>query len=261
MADMATHGRDDGMGAGRRIRVATFNIKHCATAAGYLGRPWLLAEICAAIPADVVALQEVDRYVWRSWFADLLTEARGTGYSSATFGKAMGANLFSLINPGGAYGVALLVKGEILSDQTRLLVGDYVRMPFGRRRNVAPEPRVAQFNRVRLANGLTISVANTHIGGPRRREFLQAIAAQLNDMPRPHVLLGDDNADRDQVDGWLSQVSPLQLAPRPVGLADAYRQSDHIAVSGLEVSSVSAHWTAISDHPVVLAELSENAEP
>jgi len=257
MADVATHARGEAVGAGRRIRVATFNIKHSAPASGYLGRPWLLAEICAATHAEVVALQEVDRYVWRSWFVDLLTKAQGTAYPGADFGKAMGADLVSLINLGGEYGVALLVKGEIVSHQTMPLVGDHVRLPFGRRRNLAPEPRVALFNRVRLANGLTLSTANAHIGGPRRREFLQAIAAQLMHMPGPHVLLGDDNAGHDQVLGWLSEASPLQLAPRPVDLADAYRQSDHIAVNGFEVISVSAHWTAISDHPVVRAELRE----
>lgn len=247
------------MSADRRIRVATFNIKHGATASGYLGRPWRLAGLCASIPADIVALQEVDRHVWRSWFADLLTRAQGTAYANADFGKAMGADLVSLINPGGEYGVALLVKGEILSRHTLPLVGDHVRLPFGRRRNVAPEPRVALFNRVRLANGLTLSTANTHIGGPKRREFLRAVAGHLIDLPLPHLLLGDHNADHGQVQRWLSGVSSFQLVPRPVELAETYRQSDHIAVNGFEVLSVSARWTSISDHPVVLAELREQA--
>jgi endonuclease/exonuclease/phosphatase family metal-dependent hydrolase len=243
--------------AGRTLRVATFNIKHSATASGYLGRPWRLAELCAATRADVVALQEVDRHVWRSWFADLLTLAQGSAYPSASFGKAMGANLVSLINPGGQYGVALLVKGEIRSHETMALVGDHVRLPFGRRRNVAPEPRVALFNQVRLANGLTLSTATTHVGGPKRREFLQAIAGRLINRPGPHLLLGDANAEHGQVRRWLSEVSPLQLAPRPVDLADDYRQSDHIAVNGFEVASASTQWTTLSDHPVLLAELRE----
>jgi len=242
---------------GRGLRVATFNVKHSATASGYLGRPWRLAGVCAAIPADIVALQEVDRHVWRSRFTDLVARAQGTAYPAAVFGKAMGANLVSLINPGGSYGVALLVKGEILSHRTMPLVGDHVRLPFGRRRNVAPETRVALFNRVRLANGLAVSTANTHIGGPKRPEFLQAIAVELLDMPGPHVLLGDDNASHDQVRSWLSEVSAFQLAPRPAELADDYRQSDHIGTTGFVVASVSAYWTAVSDHPVVLAELRE----
>jgi endonuclease/exonuclease/phosphatase family metal-dependent hydrolase len=243
--------------AGRRLRVATFNVKHSATASGYLGRPWRLTKVCAAIDADVVALQEVDRHVWRSWFVDLLIKAQGTAYPSAVFGKAMGANLVSLINPGGTYGVALLVRGEILSQETMPLVGDHVRLPFGQRRNVAAEPRVAMFNRVRLANGLTLSTANTHVGGPKRRVFLQAVVGRLTDMPGPHLLLADANAERDQVRGWLSQGSSLQPAPRPVGLRHGYRQSDHIAVAGFEVVSASAHWTTISDHPVVVADLRE----
>jgi endonuclease/exonuclease/phosphatase family metal-dependent hydrolase len=238
-----------------RLRVATFNIKHSATASGYLGRPWRLAGICAGIDADVVALQEVDRRVWRSWFADLLREAQGTGFPSAAFGKAMGANLVSLINPGGAYGVALLVRGEILSQETMLLVGDHVRLRFGRRRNLAPEPRVAMFNQVRLGNGLTLSTATTHFGGPRRRELLQAVVARLSELPGPRVLLGDVNSGHEQVRRWLADTSTLELAPRPAELRRDYRQSDHIAVAGCQVRSVSAHWTSISDHPVVLADL------
>ena len=239
----------------RRIRVATFNIKHSATSSGYLGRPWRLAGVCAAIDADVVALQEVDRRVWRSWFADLLTEAQGTTFPGAVFAKAMGANLVSLINPGGAYGLALLVRGEIVGHETMPLVGDHVRLRFGRRRNLAPEPRVAMFNRVRLANGLTLSTANAHFGGPRRQTFLQAVVDRLADLPGPRVLMGDVNAGHDQVRRWLSESSALELAPRPTALSRGYRQSDHIAVAGCEVTSVSAHWTSISDHPVVLADL------
>jgi endonuclease/exonuclease/phosphatase family metal-dependent hydrolase len=202
-------------------------------------------------------LQEVDRHVWRSWFADLLGRAQGTTYDAAAFGRAMGANLVSLINPGGQYGIALLVKGEILSHATVPLTGDHVRLPFGRRRNVAPEPRVAMFNEVRLRNGVTLSAANTHVGGPRRPDFMRTVAGHLDGLPGPRVLLGDTNARRGQVVGWLSEVSSLQVAPAPAGLAADYRQSDHVAVDGLEVRSVAAHWTAISDHPVVVADLAE----
>jgi endonuclease/exonuclease/phosphatase family metal-dependent hydrolase len=242
------------------LRVATFNIKHAATAGGYLGRPRLLGQVCAEIDADILALQEVDRFVWRSWFADLSSRAQGTTYGGGVFAKAMGANVVSLINPGGQYGIALLVKGEILSHETVPLTGDHVRLPFGKRRNVAPEPRIAMFNGVRLENGLTVSTGNTHIGGPKRADFLRTVATRLTQLPGPHVLLGDDNATHGEVHTWLSEVSSLQLAPRPPELANGYRQSDHIAVDGLEVTSVSAYWTRISDHPVVLAELREPSQ-
>ena len=60
------------------LRVATFNLKHGATAAGYIGNPALVAAACAELDADILALQEVDRHIWRSRFSDLYQRAAGT---------------------------------------------------------------------------------------------------------------------------------------------------------------------------------------
>ena len=87
------------------------------------------------------------------------------------------------------------------------------------------------FNRVRLANGLTLSTANTHFGGPRRGRPGHAVVDRLADLPGPQVLMGDVNAGHDQVRRWLSERSVLELAPRPTALSRGYRQSDHIAVA------------------------------
>ena len=239
------------------LRVATFNIKHAATRSGYIGRPGLLAEACAEIDADILALQEVDRHVWRSGFTDLVLKAAGVTYTDATFGKAMGANPVSLINPGGAYGLALLVKGRIKSQDVIPLKGDYVRFAFGKRRNIAPEPRIATFSEVETESGITARVVNTHIGGPRREEFVGAILDRLMQYPEPHILLGDYNTGRQDMHRWLGATAlPLEFASRPLNLSMNSRQSDHIAVNGFTIDTVTTQRFALSDHPAIIAELS-----
>lgn len=243
------------MSEAQTLRVATFNIKHAATRSGYIGKPELLAEACAGIDADILALQEVDRYVWRSGFADLVIKAAGVTYPAASFGKAMGANLVSLINPGGQYGIALLVKGQVKHEDILPLKGDYVRLSFGKRRPIAPEPRIATFNQVET-HGITARVANTHIGGPRREEFVSAIVDELEQYSEPKIMLGDYNTSYKDMKRWLGATAlPLEIAPRPPELPTRYRQSDHIAVNGFSIEAVSAQWTAISDHPAIIAEL------
>jgi len=187
-------------------------------------------------------------------------EAAGVTYSDASFGKAMGANLVSLINPGGQYGIALLVKGRVKSQEVLPLKGDYVRFAFGKRRNIAPEPRIATFSEVETESGITARVVNTHIGGPCREEFVGTILSELAQYPEPHILLGDYNTGRRDMRQWLGATAlPLQFAPRPLELSVKSRQSDHIAVNGFTIDSVTARRFDISDHPAIIAELSVTA--
>lgn len=237
-----------------RLRVATFNLKHGASRKGYLGRPERVAAACAALDVDILALQEVDRFVWRSLFADLFTAAAGDTYTDSYFGKATGANLIGLVNPGGQYGNALLVKGEILEKKVVSLRGDYVRLAFGKRRNIAPEPRNAIVATVRTQYGHEISVANMHIGGQLRQQYIGAIATEVASPSGPSLLMGDFNTGRDNMIEWLAESSSLELAPCPPEISESYKQVDHIATDGLDILRVSAHWFNFSDHPAIVAE-------
>lgn len=242
----------------QKLRVANFNIKHGALSRkrSFVGRPALLAAACAEIDADILALQEVDHHVWRSGFCDLLQAAAGTTYSDHAFGKAMGMKFFKGINPLGSYGLGLLVKGTIKSQEIVELEGDYVRMKYGKRRNITPEPRIATFSEVETQEGMTVSVANTHFGGPLRKEFVRSILTNFTEYPEPRILLGDFNTGHSTMQKWLGvAATSLQLAPQPSEFPISYKQSDHIAVSGFSIDSVTSQRFPVSDHPAIITEL------
>src|SRR5689334_6681269 len=125
------------------VRVATFNVKHGRQRMGSVDLD-LLTRTCAALEADVLALQEVDVRRYRTRFADQPGKiAAGTGMVSA-FGAAS-KTLF------GGYGNALLVRGSI-DEQTLVHVPQRSR-----------EPRVCLFARARVGDGRPFSVAVTHL--------------------------------------------------------------------------------------------------
>ena len=69
------------------MRVATFNVKHGSNGVGRVDLRRLGAA-CAALSADVLAVQEVDRFARRTGFRDeMRIIARATGLE-AVFGEA-----------------------------------------------------------------------------------------------------------------------------------------------------------------------------
>src|SRR5262245_1882638 len=88
------------------IRVATFNIKHGSRSDGRVDNRQLV-QACAALDADVLGLQEVDRRQARSRFVDQAAlVARRLGCRSV-YGPVIARGLV------GRYGNALLVRGTI----------------------------------------------------------------------------------------------------------------------------------------------------
>ena len=112
------------------LRIASWNIHHGAPENSYIGRPRQVTRACASLDADILALQEVDRRIWRSWFADLAERAKGETYDDAFFGLAMQSHPLAGINPGGEYGNALLVKGRLEDEEIVPLSGDFKRFKF-----------------------------------------------------------------------------------------------------------------------------------
>jgi endonuclease/exonuclease/phosphatase family metal-dependent hydrolase len=210
---------------GRAIRLITFNVQHGRRIDGEIDHA-LLADTCASFDADVLALQEVDVFLPRSHDVDqaaLVAERCGMRH---VFGPAVPH-----------YGNALLARGEI---------GDVeiVDLPFTPER----EPRSAI-----LARTCGVTVAATHLGlrGDARLQ-LPVLLAALLDRPGPHVLLGDLNLEREDVD-----VEPLALvdaAPTFPSMAPT-RRIDHVATSGLTVSRVAVlRRPPVSDHRPLLVE-------
>ena len=129
-----------------QLRVGTYNVKHGDNGDGRVDLRRLGAA-CAALSADVLAVQEVDRFGRRTGFRDeMRVIARATGLQ-AVFGEAARRKWRS-------YGNVLLARGPITDVET-------VKLP----RPSQGEPRVAIVAGVRV-DGQSLSVGATHLSWP-----------------------------------------------------------------------------------------------
>jgi endonuclease/exonuclease/phosphatase family metal-dependent hydrolase len=158
------------------LRVVTYNIKHGRgnDEVVDLART---AAVLRALRPDVVGLQEVDDRVTRS---GRVPEAQQLGESlemQHAFGKFMDYQ-------GGAYGMAILSRHPIVRSTP-------VALPEGN------EPRVALAAELRLPDGSPLAVVNVHFDWVRDDAFrfaqAQALAAYLDSLTVPYILLGDFN--------------------------------------------------------------------
>jgi endonuclease/exonuclease/phosphatase family metal-dependent hydrolase len=212
-------------------RLATFNVKHGEGAGGVVDIG-LLARACAALGADVLALQEVDRNLRRSHDADtaaVVAEACGMAH---VFGPAIAIR-------GGEYGNALLVRGAI-DDVEVVALED-------------PEPRSAIVARVSVGD-LALSVAATHLGlrGAGKAQ-LPILVARLAARPGPRVLLGDLNLGPEDVvvpPGWSRPSGgPTFPATAP------RREIDHVLLDGLVETAAVVAPLPVSDHRALVVEV------
>jgi endonuclease/exonuclease/phosphatase family metal-dependent hydrolase len=244
------------MQGNNRLRLATFNIKHGAPANGYEGDPEAVAAACAALEADVLALQEVDDAIPRSGRADLAAMAARAAGMKVVFAPTIRIR-------GGRYGNALLVKGEIEGTEVLSLTG--ARWLQGRRGGgrvfpVWREPRNAIIATVRVG-GQRLSVAATHLATQRdvsKKQLPQAVA-RLQTKPPPWVLMGDLNrTTQDVVSEPLLDSMELVRGPATFPSWNPQRRIDHIAIRGLTLhpDSVKAVRSPhVSDHLALVAEV------
>jgi endonuclease/exonuclease/phosphatase family metal-dependent hydrolase len=229
------------------VRIVTFNVKFGSVGDGRADNR-LLAGVCAGLEADILALQEVDRRATRSGLADQVrVVARATGMSAA-FGEAARRGPFR------RYGNVLLGRGALSDVETLALP-----------RPEGGEFRVAVLARVTLEPGAggaagdgALSVAATHLSFRKGEGAAQlsAVIEALGRRPLPRVLLGDLNLPPDVVEPALTAAG-YQLAPTgPTFPARTPRtRIDYVAVEGLQVVSAEVLETALSDHRLVVAEV------
>lgn len=235
-----------------RVRIATFNVLHgrprddCPSASRAASSPlWApFAEAVASLDADILALQELDRFQQRSGDVDqarLAAEAMGATdwrYASALHGRAVpgvgwvrdqrepGLRVYgpqdAALPNCPSHGIALLTRLPVLAWRARRLAPAPTGLPLrvvGRRglTMVRDQPRAAIAAVLEGPRG-PYTVVATHLSFVPGWNLgqLAALRNWIADQPRPHLLLGD-----------LNLIGPL---PRTLlagaELADAVRQRD-----------------------------------
>jgi endonuclease/exonuclease/phosphatase family metal-dependent hydrolase len=268
-----------------RVRLATFNVLHGQPMRA--GRPaaWTaapgqpLADAVTALDADVLALQELDRFEDRSGRIDqalVAAEALGARdwrYAAAERGPGPGVSMYSAGEAGQAgkggpsRGIALLTRRPVLDWRVRRLAPARLPMPL----RVAGRPGLVMTSdhpRAALAAVLQgpagpFTVAAVHLSfvPPWNAAQLIAVRRWIEGLPRPHLLIGDLNLP--------GRVPSLLLGPgwRDLARAPTYPahrplvQLDHVLAAGLgpdaartAATATATPATGISDHRPLVVE-------
>jgi endonuclease/exonuclease/phosphatase family metal-dependent hydrolase len=229
------------------VRVATWNVRHGRPRHGFASNR-RLARAVADLDVDMLAVQEVDRRVIRSWFADqpgLVAEAM-----DADQHHFAAARHFLLLT--GEDGIALSVRGEL--DCRRVL-----ELP----RADGAQRRVAIVADVTVGDDdATVVATHLHNDASVATRQLDALLEAIADEPRPRLLLGDLNLRPDDIAGALAaagfalvDADVTQPAWAPV------QRIDHIAVDGMVAGQSFVPAVAVSDHRPVVVEVRPASSP
>jgi len=257
------------------VRLASFNVLHGRSLADGSTDVDRLAEACASLDADVLALQEIDRNQARSGQVDQTAavaarmgaaawrfEPALVGEPGATWRAAEDADADPLGAAGEAgYGVGLVSRLPVRAWHVVRLRAAKVRAPVavpgGRGRFILlpDEPRVALAAEVCTPAG-PIVVATTHLSFVPGWNLaqLRRVTAFLAGLGRPCVLLGDLNVPGGlpaRVTGW----RPLARV-RTFPAAKPSMQIDHALGHGLLplVRDASAVALPLSDHRALVLD-------
>lgn len=252
------------------MRLATWNVLHGRSLAdGRVDVP-RLRDAAAGLRADVLGLQEADRFQPRSHGIDLVAEvAAATGAADARFVPALvgtpGGQWRPAADaddgePGAAYGVGLVSRHPVRSWHVLRLAAARARSPIllpGTRRVIwlQDEPRVALAAVVDGPLGL-MTVATTHLSFLPGWNGVQLhrLARWLRALPGPHVLTGDLNmpARPAAAVARMPALARRRTYPAP----EPRVQFDHVLGSGLPaVVGVETPALPVSDHLPLVVEL------
>lgn len=213
------------------MRVATFNLHHGAPPHRWARRR-RLAQALQQVGADLIALQEVDRFVARGGFADqVAVAARATGLHP-TFVRTR------WIGPGGQYGIAVLTRAVPLAVET-------VWLP-----RHGGEQRAAVLLSTELG-GERVSVAATHLQNDPDVAPLQlrVVLQRLMRRPGPRLLLGDLNVGPGAIGEDLSTAGfSWPPAPPTFPVWKPRSRIDWIAADGRRLEDAVVRDVWLSDH-------------
>ena len=251
------------------MRLATFNILHARSPSDDVVDLDRFARAIASLDADVLALQEVDRYQSRSSRSDLTAlaaEAMGapehrfvaalSGVPGATWMAATGDEQ----PDSAAYGIALLSRYPVRAWHTERLAPVPVRFPMrfrGSRRPelVRDEPRAALAATVESPHGV-VTVANTHLTFVDwwNGRQLARVRDALSGADRPFVLVGDLNMGPERA----ARISGMR--PLVTGLTfpahSPRMQLDHVLIDGtLPQATGRVVELPLSDHRALVVDV------
>ncbi|MFN8017387.1 MAG: endonuclease/exonuclease/phosphatase family protein [Acidimicrobiales bacterium] len=226
------------------MRVVTFNIHHGTVDRRGPVDPRRLGEACASLEADVLFLQEVDVGTVRVRGADLAAAvAERTGMA-----HVFGASRWL---PGGRYGNAVLVRGDVVEHRV-------VPLPLAPWWRLWQEPRTALEVRARV-RGVDVRLACTHLAVPERTNGpqLAALLDHVEGRAGPLVLGGDLNRRAEDVRPLVEAHGLALVDHGPTFPASAPRVAiDHIAVStDVRVVAAEVRQTEMSDHAALVVDL------
>ena len=253
------------------MRLATLNLLNGMSLSDRSVTPGRLREAVQALRADVVGLQEVDRFQPRSHSADLtaqVADAMDTPhwrFVPALMGTPGGTWRAAVEDDGtseeAAYGIGLVSRWPVRSWHVTRLPASPLRSPVllpGSKQMIwlQDEPRVGLAAVVEAPVGL-MTIATTHLSFVPlwNGKQLRTLTGDLSRLPGPRVLLGDLNMPPPfprALTGWrvLAKAATYPAWEPKI-------QLDHVLGSGdlPLVTSVESPELAVSDHRGLLVEL------
>jgi endonuclease/exonuclease/phosphatase family metal-dependent hydrolase len=258
------------------VRLATFNILHGRSLSDGQVHAGRFADAVAALDADVLGLQEVDRAQPRSGLIDLTAVAAGAlGAPAHRFAAAVVGTPGETWQPWHAaapddqpqYGIGLVSRWPVRQWQITPLASAPVRSPVWIPKAglllLKDEPRVLLAAVLDTPAG-PLTVANTHLSfvpGWNVRQLRTAVRA-LRRLPAPRILLGDLNLPAGParlVSGW-RPLARLATYPSPGPRA----QLDHVLLdpSGADrlgtVVRAETPQVPVSDHRPLVVQLADH---
>ena len=219
------------------VRIMTFNIRHGLGMDGMVDLEGIAGEIRKS-GADIVALQEVDRFWPRSGMQDQagkLAQELGM-YSCFAASLDWGVR---------QYGNAILSRFPIACSRV-----EFLNSPKERRSLLAADVRIGDYR---------LTVLNTHLGltPQEQSEQLSAIARKLEEVDGPAVLTGDFNMEADHPLLALlpSSYAKIHMRVKAPTLFNG-KEIDHI-FTNIPVEGLFARTqpTDASDHHPVIVDL------
>ncbi len=253
------------------VRLATLNLLNGMSLKDGTVSPARLTTAVQALRADVVGLQEVDRFQPRSHSADLTEQVAAAmdtpywrfvpalmGTPGGTWRPALDDDDASTT---AAYGIGLVSRWPVVSWHVTRLAASPLRSPVlipGSKQLIwlQDEPRVGLAAVVETPHG-QMTIATTHLSFVPlwNGKQLRTLTADLARLPGPRVLLGDLNMPPPfprTLTGWRVLA---KAATYPAW--EPRIQLDHVLGSGdlPPVTAVEAPELAVSDHRGLLVEL------